>query len=221
MRKIHLVGLLTLAVCAFSAFGASSAFALTFALAEWLKNGAALTMTESATTEGELLFENVLNSGAILCSGLFEGNVGINGADEVTKVFNLSGTEIKELDESGATGGVSCTGEKICENGSEIWPVGLPFKTSLELDTETGKFYDLILKAAYAILCLFLGASIEELCLAFEGSFGEVINGATDVEALGKVEPNGTCNGNAEDGLIEVQGTNLTSLLSGTLAASE
>jgi hypothetical protein len=219
MRKIYLIGLLALLVGAFSALSASSAFALTFTLAEWLNNGNAITANESVDTEGELLFENVLNGGAILCEGLFEGTVGANGADSITAVVNLAGATIASLDAAGSTGGIVCSGVKICETGSEIWPVGLPFKTELNLDTEDGKFYDLILNAEYAILCLFLGGSIEELCVAAANTFGEVINGTTDVEALKSAEPNGTCNGNTLDGSITVD-TSLTSLLAGTLTVS-
>jgi hypothetical protein len=213
MRKFQLLGFALVAVCAFSALVTASVFALGFTLAEWLANGKAITVLTSAVTEGELLFENVLNGGAILCSGLFEGSVGANGEDEVTKVLILAGVEIPELDvkedeEKGiaGTGGISCVAEKTCENGSEIWPWKLPFLTTLDLDTEeVEKFYDLVAAGAgYSILCLFLNMSINELCEKVAGTFGQVENGPTSVVLIGSSEPLGTCNGNAEDTLTSV-----------------
>jgi hypothetical protein len=220
MRKIQLLGIALVVVCAFSAFTVASASALTLVAAKWLANGAVVNANLAADTLGELLFENVLNGGAILCSGLFEGTVGANGVDNITKVFNLAGTEIPALDETGATGGLSCSGEKTCETGSEIWPVGLPFKTQLDLDTEDGKFYDLVLNAEYFILCLFFGSSINELCVAAAGTMGEVKNVAGGVEAVGSTEPLGTCNGNTEDGLITAE-PNLLTVTGETLSVSE
>ena len=233
MKKIHLVGLMLLAVGAFSAFTSASAFALTFELANWLENGAIIAANKAATTEGELLFENVLAGASFLCSGKFDGTVGANGADEITEVLNLAGTiKINELDEAAATGGITCTVLKICSS-AEIWPVNLPFKSELMLDTEGG-FYDLILKnaagklPAYFLLCTVLGIDATELCETVEGAFGafgEVSNAATDVETLGALTPLATCGGtNLEDGLIENNAENvaLISLNSGaTLAASE
>ena len=231
MKKIHPVGLMLLAVGAFSAFTSVSAFALTFELANWLENGALVAANKAATTEGELLFENVLNSAAFLCSGKFDGTVGANGDEEITEILNLSGVKIAELDEAGATGGFACTNLKLCTS-SEIWPVNLPFKSELMLDTEGG-FYDLILKnaagrlPAYFLLCTVLGIDATELCEMAEGAFGafgEVSNAAADVETLGALSPLGTCGGNAEDALTENNAENvaLISLNSGaTLAASE
>lgn len=219
MRKVCLFGSLVVVVAAFVAFTASSAFALSFENSKWLLNGGQITSNQSASAEGEMLFENVLNGGAVLCSGLLEGTVGTEGKDEVTKVFNLSGTEIPELDAASSTGGISCVGVKTCETGSEVWPVGLPFKGQLKLDTETGLFVHAA-GAGVAVLCLFLGGSIEELCVAAEGAAAEIANGATDVELLGSVEHKTTCNGNTEDGLVTVDAA-LGSTLTGTLSVSE
>ena len=231
MKKIYPTGLILIVAGAFSAFTNTSAFALTFELANWLENGALIEANKAATTEGELLFENVLNGAAFLCSGKFDGTVGANGAAEITEVLTLSGAKLTELDETGATNGIVCTSVKLC-TGEEIWYVNLPFKLELMLDTEGG-FYDLIIKnaagrlPAFFLLCTVLGIDATELCEMAEGAFGafgEVSNAAVDVETLGALSPLGTCGGNAEDDLIEHNAENvaLISLNSGaTLAASE
>lgn len=207
MKKIQLLGVALVAICALSAF-TSSAFALEFTSAEWLEGGVAITAAKAANTEGELLFENTSVGAAILCSGLFEGTVGAGGADTVTKVFNLSATAIEELDEKGEKG-IACTSVKLCEGTPEIWPVNLPFKTTLQLDTTEEKWFDLVEEnvnkkfAAYLIKCKVLGVSVEELCEAVSGTFGEVSNATTDVESLGALTPKATCKGTKEVGLIE------------------
>jgi len=239
MRKIQLFGIALVALCAFSSFTAVSAFAaLEFEPAQWLKNGAPITTTESTNTEGELLFLNLLNGAEILCSGLFVGTVGANGVDEITEVFALGATSPTiELDKEGENG-IKCEALKTCEKPSpedtEIWPVNLPFKTQLDLDKqEPTLFFDLAIGnglgagkelPAYLILCLVFLVNVEELCEAVAGTFGEVSNAMTDVEPLGSLTPESTCNGNAEDGEIENNAENvaLISLLNGgTLAVSE
>jgi hypothetical protein len=234
MRKIQVVGLVLVAMFAFSSLMAASAFAEPTLLAEWLVNAKEIPAGTkvASNTEGELEFLNTKNDGGFLCSGLFEGTVGPSGEDEVTMVWNLESPQklIEELDETGATGGIVCvsTGE-ICENGSEIWPVNLPFKTLLVLD-ESGLFLDYALPnangllPAYFLLCLFLGASITELCEAATNTFGEVNNAATDVELLGALSPLATCNKEALTGLIENNTGNvalIATTTAETLAVSE
>jgi hypothetical protein len=191
--------------------------------AQWLDNGTAITSATSADTSGELLLENVLNGAAILCSALFGGTVGPSGAYEVTKVFNLSGVEIKELEGSG----IKCTSIKLCEAGdAELWPLNLPFKASLNLGTEVSSFFLVAepngssLLPGYRVLCLVLGVGIEESCEAGAGSNSEVLNAASDVEIVGVVGPLATCGGSAEAGLIE--NSEVISLSAGgTLSVSE
>ena len=215
------------AVGAFSALTASSAFAvLTTALANWLNNGAIVTANTSVTTTGELLFENVLNAAQILCSGIFVGTVGANGVDEVTEVLNLAEEKVGEAREEL---GIVCTTEKLCEPNPEIRPDGLPFLSLLLLDTENGLFVDeLVLNAnnvlpGYLILCEVLKVNVEELCESVEGTFGEVSNATADVEGLNALSPLATCNGNTLDGKIENNAEHiaLIALLTGTLSVSE
>jgi hypothetical protein len=175
----------------------------------WLAGGTTITSSEAATTEGELLFEDLSTDAGFLCSVTYDGSVGASGSDEITKVLTLAGTEVSELDESGATGGLSCVSiSKTCETGSELWPVNLPFKGQAVQTVEGEKFYNANLEngskllPAYYFLCLFLGASVDELCEARAESSGELGNGATDVELLG-AQTLATCKGTAEEGLYE------------------
>jgi hypothetical protein len=174
--------------------------------AQWLESGTAITTSKATTAAGELLFENVLSGAALKCSVSFQGNVNTEGRFETTKLLSLSGTEIPELDESGATGGLACTSVKSCES-PEIWPVDLPFKGEVGLDEEKIFSSDLEngakLLPAYSILCLVIGIDVMELCVAIKDTSDELSNGVTAVETLGEQQPDDTCNGTAADGLLE------------------
>jgi len=229
MKKISLVGLALVAVCAFSALSAVSAFAvLTYDTAQWLVGGVQPTAAVAADTLGELLFENTKLAANFLCSGLFEGTVGPAGLGTVTAVFDLNGVLIEELDPSTATGGLSCVADtSTCGNGTEIWPVNLPFLTVVVLDLETGLFYALVVKnanglnPAYKILCLSI-INVEQLCEAVELSGAELLNVVGGVEPMGAVEPNGNC-GTTEPGvaLIENDPGGLITATGGALTVSE
>jgi hypothetical protein len=203
MRKFRLLGFLLVAVCAFSAVVTASAFALTFALANWLENGSIINAEKLSDIEGELLFVDLETGVEFLCSGIFDGSVGANGVDEVTEVLRLDGTLVPELDEPGATGGIACTTIKTCiANKVEIWPINLPYKTELMLDTEDGLFYDLTtannagLWPGYFVLCEVIpGIDSTELCLGLSDLIQEKSNNATagDVELLGLISPDLDC----------------------------
>jgi hypothetical protein len=217
MKKIQLLGIALVAVCAFSALVTASAFALTFALAEWLEGGVAVAATKNVVAEGELLFSNLENGANFLCSGEFDGNVRPNGADEVTQVLDLTLKAIPELDPGVATTGLKCgvdtAGEGFvgCKAGTEVWPLNLPWKSELMLDTENGLFYDLaVLNASnlgpgYNILCLLkIGGEAEELCtIVNDETWQQVANVATAVRPLGAVEPESNCGTGTENGLLE------------------
>lgn len=229
MRRIHLLCIALLSVCVVGVLS-PSAFALTFVLGEWLKNGAAITKAESAVVEGEFRFENVLNLAAILCSILLEGSVSPDGEGEMTKAFTLTGGEVKELDATGATSGLACIGIEghTCEAGSSAWPVHLPFKSLLDLDATEAEWFlrpmtnGAGLLPAFFILCKVFGADVEELCEMAATSFGEVVDATTDVESISAITPPSTCGANAEEGRIENNSENvaLIALLAGTLSVS-
>jgi hypothetical protein len=242
MRKFRLLGFLLVAVCAFSAVVTASAFALTFALANWLENGNVINAEKLSDIEGELLFVNLENGVEFLCSGIFDGSVGANGVDEVTEILKLDGvTVVPELDEAGATGGIACTTIKTCiANKVEIWPNNLPYKTELMLDTEDGLFYDLTvannagLWPGYFVLCEVIpGIDSTELCLGLSDLIQEKSNNTTagDVELLGVLTPEvdcgpqtGTGHEHTEVGILENNAQNVALILlvnNATLAVSE
>lgn len=228
MRKIRVVLVALAALCAFSAF-ASSAFALTWVSALWLVDGVNEAPANTVvTTTGGLTLKNVLNGAAMLCEGVFDGTVttgGVSGEAEVTKVLSSGGAEIEQLDESGATKGISCvatTPTATCETGSEAWPGGLPWKFHIEQDEpETTLFRQVLLsKPTYFILCLVLGLSVDELCEATEGAVQEIKNIATGVEGVGSVSPNGPCGTNASEGELIADSGNVTAVAGKTLSVS-
>lgn len=215
MRKIQVFWLVLVAMCAFSAFASSQAFALTFELAQWLANGALIAEALLSDAVGSLFFEDLLTGAHFLCSGLFEGTVGPDSADEVTMVYDLTGRLIEELDETTATAGLVCTENLNLCSKVEIWPVKLPWLTEVELDIETGLFYELTTGAAYNLLCEVLGMDKVELCEAVTGTSGELLNVTGGVEVMGVAEPESTCNGVAEMGLVEADPGNLITLTNG------
>ncbi len=223
MRKIQVFWMVLVAMCAFSAFASTQAFAaLTFALAQWLAGGNLILEALLSDAVGSLLFEDLLTGAAFLCSGLFEGTVGPESADEITMVFSLSGVLPPELDESTAMEGIVCTEGLVLCSKAEIWPLKLPWLTEVELDVETGLFYELTTGAEYNLLCEVLGMDKVELCVAVAGTAGELLNVTGGVEAMGVAEPESTCSGEAEMGLVEADSGNLITLTNGeALTVSE
>src|SRR5882762_1163543 len=140
-RKIQMLGLALLALCALSALMTASASAvLTFELALWLLDGVDISSAVLVISEGELTLTNLLNGAAILCSGLFEGFVEPESLDLVTMVYDLSSNLIEELVGSG----MLCTSDNICSaNTAEFWPIGLPWLTEVEQDNPDGTFWEL------------------------------------------------------------------------------
>jgi hypothetical protein len=116
-----------------------------------------------------------------------------------------------------------CTGDGTCvkEADTEFWPLKLPWLTEVELDVETGLFYELTFGAAYHLLCLVLGISVEKECSEAEGAEVEVLNKASGVEANGKQSPNGPCGEEKEVMEINFLAGNLTSSTEGTVSVSE
>lgn len=187
MKKFQGVILAMLAVTAFGAVLASSAFAETTLLAEWLANGAEITTNLATTSTGALLLEDtktIAGSAAVLCEGIFIGAVGANGKDETTEIQNLAKEKI------GALGGLAlkCVTESGCAAATEaspieVWPVGLPWKTELFL-MENGTFLDLVsaTEVGYELLCLILGINTEDKCTAADGEV-EIVNDADTGDA--------------------------------------
>jgi len=220
-----LLGVAFVALVAFGAVMTASASAeLVLEPASWLVNGGNVAAGTPVETEIELLFENVLNGGGILCSVIFKGTVGPGGEDEITDILALDRVTLIAPQDPGTVGtGIKCTGEKLCNNSTEIWPAHLPILTLLRFDKTDGLYYDEILEhvvgtekyfADYYIHCVSL-ITVNELCSFVAGTLMEVVNGVTDVEGgLTAFEPLGTCEGNLADGLNEDE-FSLTTLQNG------
>lgn len=159
---LKLVAFAVFAVAAFSAFMASSAFAVT----QWLEDGAVINAGEvlPVDVEGELTLTNVLFgvSTPVDCSGLFEGTVESGGKDTITDAFDLLGNIAGTLDAADTNKTpISC--EVLgggCTSGSlaEVWVVklnlelGTVWKTTLVL--EGAKFIsELGAEAGYEVTC--------------------------------------------------------------------
>ena len=164
MRKLHLLGVVLIAVVAFGVVSAATASAVTFLLAEWLVGGAAVTSTVLTETTGELLIsENMTVLGVkvkigVLCSGIFVGNIGSDGADDITELLNLPKelidlTPLVEL-------GLECTNDENCPEPL-AWADNLPWLTQLELMVDGSEefFVDLLTpngngNPGYHVVCM-------------------------------------------------------------------
>jgi hypothetical protein len=194
MKRIQVLLGALLAVTALSALIVSSALANS--PAEWAKNGAAVTGSLATSTEGELTLEDTGAPGggaAVLCSLLLVGNVNTAGKGEITEVQNLSKEKITEL-----TGtGLQCTSVKTCAAATElspieVWPIGLPWKTLLEL-TEAEGFVDKVENAGYDLLCLVLGVMVEDSCTGTQSFAVENQTGGAAIPAGTEGTPDALC----------------------------
>jgi|SRR5580693_3507591 hypothetical protein len=216
MNKIHVVVMGLFAVLAFSSLAASSAFALTFELAEWLVAGTKVEAELPSEVTGEILFEDN-KFAAIVCDGILDGTIGPNSQGRITKILNLAGEEIGELTGSG----LLCATEKTCESSTtdiEVFPMKLPWDTEVELDIETKVAYVLVLGAERTYECLLLGILGEDACTVGETET-EVDNVTGGVELKGHSEPLGNCSiGGPGSGLVEfITGKNLLASKEGTV----
>jgi hypothetical protein len=186
MRRLHLLGLVLVAACAFVASIATSALAAPpTLLAEWLWNGSAVLSELLVDVEEELLLEDQKLGTVILCSGIFDGWVNVNGEDLITAVLNLTGTEIGTPLGTGTA--LECTNQANCENPL-VWADNLPWPTLLELieldnPTPEWSFVILILGTGggpgWDVECMSI-IPTSELCEAPEGVAG-AMNEVTNV----------------------------------------
>jgi hypothetical protein len=196
MKKIQILGLAVVAVCALAALTASSALALE---STWLVDGAVLTAThevDSASTS--TLFSLADKKGGVfgeevevLCAGTDLGTIGIGKADVLSSVTVTECETMKGI-----------CGEPLAE------AVNLPWTTSVVLIG--AKFYDDTTttvgtkKVGYNVICNKLVEDTCEVALAQP----ELKNGAAgEVEAVFSSadanQPKATCTrGGAEAGLV-------------------
>jgi hypothetical protein len=176
MRKLHVLGAVLAALFALGVLTASSASAVTFLLAEWLVNGIGTTNTQLVETEGESEFtENlgILGVIRILCSGIFVGSIGPNGADEITELLELGTGLARITNELVETSGLTCTNIEKCTSPL-VWADKLPWLTLAELmvDGTEEFFVDLLTSSGagnpgYHIFCM--GSGLGDLCTVVEG----------------------------------------------------
>jgi hypothetical protein len=193
MKRFRFVGVgaVLFAVVAMSAMAvASSASAVTFLLAFWLNNGATVVATTLVESSGELLLENQKSAvGAASlkkCSGILDGFVGPNSADDVTELLTLGGATVSAP--LGVTP-VTCELEAVCENSSKVWAAHLPWLTEAELWEESptsSGYVDLILpngagNPGWYVECKTALLTVSEECLTPEG-VAEKVNITAGVE---------------------------------------
>jgi hypothetical protein len=205
MKKLHVLGVVLAAVFAFGALTAASASAtVVFLLAEWLKGGVAVTTTELVDSEagpnGVTLRETVLFIKiAVNCSGIFDGSIGPNGADEITELLTLGEGAIPTTPL--VEPGLVCTNVENCPEPL-VWLDNLPWLTLAELMEEGTEsfFVDLILPTVvgnnpgYHVDCM---NGTNDLCTA-----AEAITQLTN-------EANGTVDGVFSESFTELAGLKL------------
>ena len=189
------VGVALIAVFAFSAMAVASvsSAAIVTLLAEWLLGAKAVEATLSVETVGELLLEDKKATlgikAALLCSGILDGTIGPNGADEITELLTLAKVAVSKTALSGTA--LLCSGQEGCNTGTEndeVWAVNLPWKTTLELVEETGftGFADLINPntaggtVGWYVQCATALGTADDECLAKQGA-AESSNGTGGV----------------------------------------
>lgn len=218
MKKIHILGVALVATLAFGAIAVSSAIA-----AEWLLDGNPVESTTATTSEGEVTLDNqkviLIGHVEVKCSGILDGNVGLGGVDEITKVLSLI-TKL-EITELGGETGLECVNVLNCPEPL-VFPDNLPWRSLLlsttldALETEGG---GVEVQPGWSVICM--GNGTEGLCS------GKAVLDLTDVtegvqaefnlEEEEKEKTGGKCTQGGEDagfvagtGVIEVEGKTLS-----------
>jgi hypothetical protein len=173
----------TAGVCEELLAGGKSEFELVeFLLAEFLENSISITETMLVETIGELLLENekapIAGKAAAVCSLTAVGDIGPDGADDITEMLNLSKELVGSLPLSGT--GLSCADETTCES-AKVWPVGLPWLSLLQLwetltPAESGFVTLLTSQKAgtnigWYVECTVIGVKVTEECTTAMNAF--------------------------------------------------
>jgi hypothetical protein len=171
MKKMQVFTVACLALFAFSVVVASAS-AVTFLLAEWLINTAAVTGILLVENVGELELVSLNGAGlgvksVVLCSGIIDGWIGEDGLDWNSELLNLSKELISNTELVGLA--LTCTNIKECTNPT-VWPDGIPGETLAVLIEETGftGFADLLFNVGYYFECTSIIGKVSELCSAAE-----------------------------------------------------
>jgi hypothetical protein len=228
MKRNQVLGVVLLAMFAFGVLTASAS-AVTFLLAQWLFNGAAVTSALLTEAPGELEIVNT-NAGGLgvtsklLCSLVLDGWVGPESLDFTSELLNLKGELVSSTELVGKT--AECVNTTNCEN-PQVWPDGIPGETEVELMVDGAEefFVDLIFNFGWYVECTILGFKVAELCSA-EQTAVQLTNEAAGVDAtysdafetLAGLKLT-ICGGSREVG--EINGLETIKDPEGTLAVSE
>jgi hypothetical protein len=172
MKRFQLMGVAMLALFAFGAVLAASASAVTFLLAEWLVNGAAVTVELLTESPGTLVLRDTGLKAAVKCEGFLDGWVGPNSLDFVSEVLNVGKEAISTTNLTGLM--LTCTSVETCTGTSEVWALNLGWETEVELMEEGSAIYYVTLILAHAgggqpgwsTTCTVLGIKEEDECVA-------------------------------------------------------
>jgi hypothetical protein len=223
MKGPQTLSITLLSVLALGAFIATPAHAEVTLLAEWLANGAQVTVPLSTSTSDELLLEETKGQFGMpfifKCSVIFDGTITTDGAGETTKILTLTGAEGFQC--------VRATGS-ACEEASEVTLTGLPILTQIFL-MEDGKFLELLTagsgKLGFLIKCLILGSLLINVECITADAENEVVNAIGGVEEPGEQTPPYLCNRGSEGGEATETGLvtalmSLTTLVESSLSVS-
>jgi hypothetical protein len=210
MKRNYVLGVALLAMFAFGVLTASAS-AVTFLLATWLFNGAAVTtaLLTEAPGEWEIVNTNAGGLGVVsklLCSFVLDGWVGPESLDHTSEVLTLTGVLVSSTELVGQT--AECTNTQNCE-APHVWPDGIPGETEVELmvDGTEEFFVDLVFNAGWYVECTIIGFKVAELCETAETAV-ELKNEATGIDAT------------SSDGFQTLAGLKLT-ICSGTREVGE
>jgi hypothetical protein len=205
MKKFQIIGVALVAVFAFCAFAAASAFAVN---PEWLIGGVAVLAATSVQVTGHIKLTDtkapIVGKATVECNGILDGTVNTEGKDEITEALSITGTLIKPVTLTSllvAETGLLCTGTAGCEGtDAEAWPDNLPWNTQLEL--LNGQVVDHIFgngvdEPGWHVFCLVFGIGSSDLCEGLNYALIEnMLTGSENDLLANFVEPpsiKGTC----------------------------
>jgi hypothetical protein len=219
MRKFYIAGLALVAVLAFGALSAGSAFA-SEEKPELLIAKAAVTAEKEFSGTGEIELidtKTPLGEASVLCSGELMGVVLSGGkTDEITSVLSLTGAAVTEASP------LLCTNVKNCAEPL-VFPVNLPWATEIVFMAPPApwKWLDLILgKPGWHVECMTLkvsdvctGVEAKPAGLLLENMAGgvllgvflkeETVNEGTQAECTLSKEKTGLVNSDEESGTLK------------------
>jgi hypothetical protein len=171
MRKIYVLELTLVAVFAFSAFAASSAFAIS----KILFNGAEITANLGFEILGSVLLQDLNAPGTpdILCTMIYDGTIEAGGELGLVEAMLMEGGEL--LNENGELNGagndmIDCVSDNGTCSGEVLYTVlNLPWHIEVVLDVTKEAFLGDILEEAgkiptYDINCNTILGLVEDSC---------------------------------------------------------